>query len=46
MFMIALMLAAIFVRDMPLPVAVIGHEGGTVLVSLNGLRMLRYKDRH
>lgn len=40
--MIALMLAAIFYRDLPLPAAVIGHEGGTVLVSLNGLRMLNY----
>ncbi len=26
--------------DLPLPVAVIGHEGGTVLVVLNGLRLL------
>ncbi|HLS18675.1 MAG TPA: cation-translocating P-type ATPase, partial [Paracoccaceae bacterium] len=26
---------------MPLPLAVIGHEGGTVLVVLNGLRLLR-----
>ncbi len=41
--MIGLMLAAIFFRDLPLPAAVIGHEGGTVLVSLNGLRMLNYK---
>lgn len=40
--MIALMLAAIFYRDLALPAAVIGHEGGTVLVSLNGLRMLNY----
>ena len=43
LFMILLMLAAIFFRDLPLPAAVIGHEGGTVLVSLNGLRMLYYK---
>ncbi|HHX89889.1 MAG TPA: cation-translocating P-type ATPase [Paracoccus sp.] len=27
--------------ELPLPVAVIGHEGGTVLVVLNGLRLLR-----
>lgn len=27
--------------ELPLPLAVIGHEGGTVLVVLNGLRMLR-----
>ena len=43
--MIVLMLIAIFVRDLPLPLAVIGHEGGTVLVSLNGLRLLGYRDR-
>jgi Cd2+/Zn2+-exporting ATPase len=45
LFMIGLMLVAIFVRDLPLPAAVIGHEGGTVLVSLNGLRLLAYKDK-
>ncbi|MCE9559601.1 MAG: HAD-IC family P-type ATPase, partial [Armatimonadetes bacterium] len=28
-------------KDMPLPLAVIGHEGSTVLVILNGLRLLR-----
>lgn len=28
------------VWDLPLPLAVIGHEGGTVLVVLNGLRLL------
>jgi heavy metal translocating P-type ATPase len=27
--------------DLPLPLAVIGHEGGTLLVVLNGLRLLR-----
>ncbi|WP_240608259.1 heavy metal translocating P-type ATPase [Pararhodobacter oceanensis] len=27
--------------DLPLPLAVIGHEGGTVLVVLNGLRLLK-----
>jgi Cd2+/Zn2+-exporting ATPase len=43
LFMILLMLTAIFVRDLPLPAAVIGHEGGTVLVSLNGLRLLAYR---
>ena len=45
LFMIALMLVAIFARDLPLPLAVIGHEGGTVLVSLNGLRLLGYRDK-
>jgi Cd2+/Zn2+-exporting ATPase len=42
---IAIMLAAIFAVNMPLPLAVIGHEGGTVLVSLNGLRLLLYRRR-
>jgi Cd2+/Zn2+-exporting ATPase len=40
---IAIMIAAIFTVNLPLPLAVIGHEGGTVLVSLNGLRLLLYK---
>ena len=43
MFMIVLMLLAIFSVQLPLPLAVVGHEGGTVLVSLNGLRLLGYK---
>ncbi|MEO8288241.1 MAG: cation-translocating P-type ATPase [Chloroflexota bacterium] len=45
MFMIAVMLLAIFSIQLPLPLAVVGHEGGTVLVSLNGLRLLGYKYR-
>jgi len=45
MAMIALMIAAIFTADLPLPLAVVGHEGGTVLVSLNGLRLLLYTGR-
>ena len=28
------------VFDLPLTLAVVGHEGGTVLVELNGLRLL------
>lgn len=31
--------------DLPLPLAVVGHEGGTVLVVLNGLRLLAPIDR-
>ncbi|MEW5956150.1 MAG: heavy metal translocating P-type ATPase [Chloroflexota bacterium] len=42
---ILVMLAAIFSASFPLPLAVLGHEGGTVLVSLNGLRLLIYKRR-
>ncbi len=45
LFMIALMLVTIFARNLPLPLAVVGHEGGTVLVSLNGLRLLGYRDK-
>jgi Cd2+/Zn2+-exporting ATPase len=40
---IMVMITAIFTVNFPLPLAVIGHEGGTVLVSLNGLRLLVYK---
>ena len=29
----------------PLPLAVIGHEGSTVLVALNALRLLRIRDK-
>ncbi|KAA3656654.1 MAG: HAD family hydrolase, partial [Chloroflexi bacterium] len=43
LFMILLMLGTIFAANLALPLAVIGHEGGTVLVSLNGLRMLGYR---
>ena len=43
--MILLMLLAIFKVDLPLPAAVVGHEGGTVLVSLNGMRLLRFKPK-
>jgi Cd2+/Zn2+-exporting ATPase len=30
--------------ELPLPLGVLGHEGSTVLVCLNGLRMLFYRD--
>ena len=42
---IVVMLIAIFTSGLALPLAVIGHEGGTVLVSLNGLRLLMFKRR-
>jgi Zn2+/Cd2+-exporting ATPase len=45
LFMILVMLLAIFSVQLPLPLAVVGHEGGTVLVSLNGLRLLGYRFR-
>jgi Cd2+/Zn2+-exporting ATPase len=40
---IALMVGTILLRGIPLPLAVIGHEGSTVVVSLNGLRLLSYR---
>ena len=36
----AVLVASGLFFDLPLPLAVIGHEGGTVLVVLNGLRLL------
>ena len=43
--LIALMITGIYLIDLPLPLAVIGHEGGTVLVSLNGIRLLLFKHK-
>ncbi|ULB11523.1 cadmium-translocating P-type ATPase [Cereibacter azotoformans] len=37
--MVTLVVSSLFF-NLPLPLAVIGHEGGTVLVVLNGLRLL------
>jgi len=37
--MLVLVTGAVFL-ELPLPLAVLGHEGGTVLVVLNGLRLL------
>lgn len=42
--MIILVTGGLFL-DLPLPLAVIGHEGGTVLVVLNGLRLLAFPMR-
>jgi Cd2+/Zn2+-exporting ATPase len=36
----AVLVASSLFLDLPLPLAVLGHEGGTVLVVLNGLRLL------
>lgn len=38
---IVLLLIANFAGDMTLPLGVIGHEGSTVIVTINGLRLLR-----
>ena len=37
--MVVLVTGSLFF-DLPLPLAVLGHEGGTLLVVLNGLRLL------
>jgi Cd2+/Zn2+-exporting ATPase len=42
---IVLLLAATFGIDLALPMGVVGHEGSTVLVCLNGLRLLIYKPK-
>jgi Cd2+/Zn2+-exporting ATPase len=41
---IGLMVGTILLRGIPLPLAVVGHEGSTVLVSLNGLRLLGFRE--
>jgi Cd2+/Zn2+-exporting ATPase len=39
---ILILIASVLGFSLPLPLSVIGHEGSTVLVSLNGLRLLAY----
>lgn len=41
--MMAVLIAGTFFASLRLPLAVLGHEGSTVLVILNGLRLLRFK---
>jgi Cd2+/Zn2+-exporting ATPase len=43
--MILILLIASFF-DMPLWLGVVGHEGSTLLVVFNGVRLLVWKDRH
>lgn len=40
---IVILVASAFGLNMPLPLGVIGHEGSTVIVVLNGLRLLGYR---
>ncbi len=42
---ILLLVALTFGLGIPLPLAVVGHEGSTLVVVLNGLRLLRWKWR-
>jgi len=41
----AIMVVYTIFGDMPLPLGVIGHEGGTLLVVANGLRLLFMRDK-
>jgi Cd2+/Zn2+-exporting ATPase len=41
---IGTLVVATLTRGIPLPLGVIGHEGSTVIVVLNGLRLLRTRD--
>lgn len=43
MAVIVLLVATAFGANLPLTIGVIGHEGSTVLVVLNGLRLLRFR---
>ncbi|MBK7449722.1 MAG: cadmium-translocating P-type ATPase [Anaerolineales bacterium] len=43
MCVIVLLVAGAFGAELALPLGVVGHEGSTVLVVLNGLRLLGYK---
>lgn len=38
---IAVLVASVFLFSLPLPLGVVGHEGSTLIVVLNGLRLLR-----
>ena len=40
---ILLLIVTTFGADLPLPLGVVGHEGSTVLVVLNGLRLLAFR---
>ncbi|MFF2482395.1 heavy metal translocating P-type ATPase [Paenibacillus sp. NPDC058071] len=41
---ILLLIAANFIQGISLPIGVVGHEGSTLLVILNGLRLLVHRD--
>ena len=38
---IAMLVSSVFLFDLPITLGVIGHEGSTLLVVLNGLRLLK-----
>ena len=43
MAVIIVLVISTFGIQLPLPIGVVGHEGSTVIVVLNGLRLLRYR---
>lgn len=43
LLVIVILILSSFVIDLPLPLGVVGHEGSTVIVVLNGLRLLTGK---
>jgi len=43
MAVIVLLVTSAFGAHLPLPIGVVGHEGSTVLVVINGLRLLGYR---
>lgn len=43
MGVILMLIAGVLLVTLPLPLGVIGHEGSTVLVCMNGLRLLAYQ---
>lgn len=38
---ILILIATVFWANLPTPLGVVGHEGSTILVCVNGLRLLR-----
>ncbi|MFN4293473.1 MAG: heavy metal translocating P-type ATPase [Thermoflexales bacterium] len=42
---IVLLVIAALGFDLPLPIGVVGHEGSTVIVVLNGLRLLMFREK-
>ena len=45
MSVIAVLIVSALGFHLPLPIGVVGHEGSTVLVCLNGLRMLTFRTK-
>jgi cation transport ATPase len=43
MLVIVVLITGAFGAHLPLPLGVVGHEGSTVIVVLNGLRLLGYR---